>query len=119
MRKHIFVAVLLLIGALALLAAYVTWPSKTYYQHVEEPAEANGKAESGQTGTDKSPFVIRIRPSQDDKSKTDAERADKHEKAVYDHMLTTATIVLAIFTLALACFTAYLWVSTSELVRDA
>src|SRR5438067_13134509 len=70
-------------------------------------------------GTDKNPVAVKVLPSPDAEAQAAKQEEYRKEKAKEDRWLTNATVAVAIVTAFLAIFTAYLWRTTSTLVRDA
>src|SRR5258706_15779553 len=117
MRGHIFAGLLALSALAILYFAFQFVPLLQNLEPIEKTTKPYKDSKANQRGTEKVPLVVKILPTEEDGAKAEAERGEKHEKAVNEHTLVWATIALSVFTFALACFTAYLWSSTSDLVE--
>src|SRR4051812_9446856 len=106
--KHVFLVVMFGVAVSFAWLAYRSWPAPHDEQRAVDSADQPKKnAKPDPRGTEKSPLIVRVLSS------------EGYEKVVNEHLLVWAAISLAGFTFALACFTAYLWASTSELVSES
>lgn len=117
MRPVIFSIVLLIVAAVIIYIAQQEWSGLEESHEVAKPAESEKTAKKSQRGTKDNPIVVEILPAPKSKAQARYEGYEQYEKPKNEKYLVWATIALSVFTLALACFTAFLWSSTSDLVE--
>jgi hypothetical protein len=115
-----------ILGVLLLLVcagAYSQEPSPGTGQGAEKPKSEAKQAKTGtayeQRGSANSPLFVKTLPAPKTEAETNHEHFQYHEKPLLDKWLTYSTIFLSVVTFFLALFTAFLWGSTSKLVRGA
>lgn len=108
--RWIFLAV-----ALVCLSAQSQQPSRESSKDKQRhtgPAQKQGAPD--ERGTEKSPVVVKVLPTPDDKEKAEQDRKEREEKAALDRRLVDLTGDLARYTDSLAVFTAVLAIATIE-----
>ena len=107
--RHIFPLVITVSAIILIYAAYLYWPSDNPPKPITSTASTQQDSQPNQRGTDKIPLIVKVLPAPYDQGKAQDERDEKHTKAVNEHTLVWATVLLAVFTFFLACFTAYIY----------
>lgn len=93
--------------------------SAATYEPPSQSANTNQKSQTHASGTEQSPFIIKILPAPHTKEEAAYEAYEQNEKPTIERRTFYVTTALVLITLALAIFTAGLWHATYKLAKDA
>jgi hypothetical protein len=112
----------------AVIAAGVLIPSTSYppivsgWNEHQTPIDNTSKkqqnAAANQRGTEGSPFFVKILPAKIPESRTADDATQHNNESSHDWWIIVPTNLLALFTAGLFLYTAKLWRSTSQLIRE-
>ena len=94
-------------------------PIKSSQKPQSQPKKIYNGPTDNQRGTDKSPIVVKVLPSDTAKEQSETETKNELDKSFYDKLISYSTVALAIVTAFLAFFTYRLWSATVRMSKDA